>query len=520
MHRDLDMGDAGKSKVDSVAMEQRLRARIAAVSYLPTTAAVAIKFIELGKKPDAEPAEYVDVIAADSSLSSKLLSLANSSWFGVRNRITRVATAVNLLGLGTVRTLAISYCITGLHSELQLTRDESRVFWAASLCKAVAARQYAAACGSALADEAFAAGLFQDFALPLIYAVAREPLMAVLKDGESEIKLRLREERNLVRLDHAEVGRSVAQKLELPDLFVDAVAFHHSPAVLCECVGEAGLADALYLASLFPHVLDVWNRQDAEELDRFVGSKPVGGISTQAFLESVQREFEQLYASFEHGEAPAAKLTKLLEQATCEAADNTTRLVGAMQRSINGGPPVEIGFEPVPTNESISERLDSVTGLLSRNGFAAELQRTLTRAVESGAGLALVAINVGGRKSLDELLGAPAGDEVLSRIGATVAGTLGRNEIGGRWGHDELLLNIKCRSLREATSRVRAVCSEIRELLMVRGEAAAVPSALLWVGQATPQFSIEWLAAEAMLMLKNAGPTDPLQVRMVSKSAA
>src|SRR5687768_4951462 len=100
-------------------LEQQVRQRLEALSYLPTTVAVAMKFIELGKHADPDPAEYAKIIGSDPSLSAKVLALANSSWFGIRNRVTRPQMAINLLGLGTVRTLAITYCLTGLHSYLR-----------------------------------------------------------------------------------------------------------------------------------------------------------------------------------------------------------------------------------------------------------------------------------------------------------------------------------------------------------------------------------------------------------------
>ena len=45
-------------------LEQQIRARIDSLSYLPTTAAVAMKFVELGKNLDAEPSDYAKVISA------------------------------------------------------------------------------------------------------------------------------------------------------------------------------------------------------------------------------------------------------------------------------------------------------------------------------------------------------------------------------------------------------------------------------------------------------------------------
>src|SRR5687767_10214566 len=253
--------------------ESQVRARIETLAYLPTTSAVAMKFIELGKDPEASPNEYVKVISSDVSLSTKLLALANSSWFGVRNRVTKIQVAVNLLGLSTVRTLAISYCLTGLHNELKLKPEESRIFWSAALCKAVAAKQLARRIDPKCAEEAFAAGLFQDFALPIMYSVAREKFLSLIQDPAIDWQTRLQKERELFKLDHAELARSVALKLELPEVFVDAVAFHHNAAGLKEFCATPALAQAAYGASLFPHVLEVWNSNDARELKEHLASQ-------------------------------------------------------------------------------------------------------------------------------------------------------------------------------------------------------------------------------------------------------
>jgi HD-like signal output (HDOD) protein len=313
----------------AIRLEKQLRARVDSLAYLPTTVGVAMKFIQLGKDPEAEVSDYVTAISSDSSLSTKLLAMANSSWFGVRNKVTRVQVAVNLLGLGTVRTMAISYCLTGLHNELRLTPDESRMFWMASLIKGVAARQIAKLHNEKLGEEAFAIGLFQDFALPVMYSLEREKLLAMLQNASLTGAARLLSERELFRLDHAEVGRMVAQKLELPELFVDSVAFHHDSANLQAFMENKALAIAGQVAALFPHHLDCWNPADAQALRALLESqdKP---IDAKPFLESVQKEFNSLYAYFEPNGKPEMNLSELLEIALREVADNTTRLVGTV----------------------------------------------------------------------------------------------------------------------------------------------------------------------------------------------
>lgn len=324
-----------KSRIQPVVLEHSIRERIRNLAYLPTSASVAMRFIELGKNPDTDPSEYVKVAGSDSSIASKLLALANSSWFGVRNRVTKIQVAVSLLGLGTVRTMAISYCLTGLHNDLRLTVEESRAFWVASLCKAVAARQLALRTDPTVAEEAFAAGLFQDFAIPVMFATARELVEPLNGDETLNVLVRLQRERELFHLDHAELARQVAQKLELPDLFVDAVAFHHDYENLEAVVRNPALAKAVYASSLFPHHLECWNSEDAHALTAFLESQ-TPAIDPQRFMADVQEEFDRVYGYFDNGPKLQAKLGEMLELATRTNAENTQQLVTALRQWGNG----------------------------------------------------------------------------------------------------------------------------------------------------------------------------------------
>ncbi len=435
------MPPAATANVATPDLEAQVRARIDALSFLPTTAAVAMKFVELGKDPEASPADYVKVISSDSSLSTKLLALANSSWFGVRNRVTKVQVAVNLLGLGTVRTMAISYCLTGLHSELRLKPEESKIFWAASLCKAVAAKQLAARIDPKLGEEAFAAGLFQDFAIPIMFSASREKVMAVLEATEADLPTRIASERAAFRMDHAELARAVALKLELPEVFVDAVALHHDKDGLKESLESPALADAVYGAGLFPHVLESWNKHDARELRELLASlsKP---IDANEFLESVQKEFDQLYAYFEQGDPPETRLTEVLEAASREVAETTARLVGTVQelmtQAASAGKEVH---KLLKQHEGLQEAaaIDKLTGLLNREAFAKKGAELLKAADQYALGYALLFVDLDRFKQVNDTLGHSAGDAALCRVAAALKGSVKATDAVCRYGGDEFV---------------------------------------------------------------------------------
>jgi len=441
-------------------LESRIRSRISALSYLPTTAAVAMKFVELGKDPDAGPDQYCKVVSSDPSLSSKLLSLANSSWFGVRNRVTRPQVAINLLGLGTVRTLAISYCLTGLHSDLKLSAGESRTFWTASLCKAVMARRVARLIDPQHADEAFTAALFQDFALPVMNAVAREPVGAMLANAQIDCQTRLQNEREHFGLDHAEFGRAIAQKLELPELYVDAIAFHHQRQSLCDFMSHRPMADALYAAALCPHSLNNWNHGDMEHLQEHLHS--LGVKNPAEFLQSVEKEFADVYRYFEQGECPQAHLSDLMILATRELADSTTQLVGTVQSLLN--------------RDQLSERTgtrDPLTGALNREGFTCRSASLLAKATRYGVNLAVVYMDLDRFKALNDTCGHAAGDQTLRTVWRIMRDAVRQTDLVGRFGGDEFVLLLTDCSRENAHAIVQRIITQVSEIPLPEPAAGA-----------------------------------------------
>jgi len=507
---------AGTDATTEGRLEQEVRDRVESLSYLPTTVAVAMKFVELGKDLDADPNEYAKVIGSDSALSSKILSLANSSWFGVRNKVTKPQTAVNLLGIGTVRTLAISYCLTGLHNELRLGPDESRMFWSASLCKAVAAKQYALQFDRKIAEEAFTAGLFQDFAMPVLYSVARDQMPALLRDVEIGCKALLKKERDLFRLDHTDIGRLVAQKIGLPGMFVDAVGFHHNLDRLQETLDNKVLVQAVHVASLFPHCLDAWNRQDAQRLRGFLAEHVAGGADgSTAFLDTVQKEYNLIQAYFGHGSKHRMKLADLLAHAAREVADNTTRLVGAvqdlLQQAASTGQKVdEILKEHNELEEAVHS--DPLTGALNREGLRARGPELLSQANCYASAMGVVYFDVDRFKHINDTYGHACGDAALQHVVATIRSCTRQTDLVARLGGDEFLLVLTHCGQADAAAVIERILSKISSKPVSNAEASMAPITLsagfLWVPPGASGNSLEPLVSTAdqlMYQAKRAG---------------
>jgi diguanylate cyclase (GGDEF)-like protein len=467
------------------AIEAELRRRVEQLRYLPAYAAVAIKLIELGKDPDAGPADYDKTISSDPALGTKVLALANSAFFGVQHEIKKVIQAINLLGLSNIRALGISYCLAGLYNEVKTPADDAKRYWQASLCKGVAAKTYITAVDESHADEAFLAGLFQDVAIPLIHSVTADRLPEILRAEDLDIDTRLAAERDVFGVDHTEVGRWLADKLGLPKTYVDAIDAHHDAESLSRLVKVKALADATWVASMFPHLSEQWLTREAEKLQAFLTAKaPEVFRDREVFLRTVQQNFDILFAYFECGKTPTLRLDRLVPEACAEVADSTTRMVGQVQRLTSEAAETgQILQTLMATQEKLvdASRLDELTGVLNRPAFAMEATKILQAAARYATPLAVFFIDIDKFKQTNDRHGHPFGDFVLRELCARVGQHIRKTDVFGRIGGDEFVVVLADIQEDRARATANAVARSIREEPFVKGTIAQAQAISLGV---------------------------------------
>lgn len=420
-------------------IKERIARRVQELRALPTTVAVAVRIFELQKDPKAEVADYARIVASDAGITARLLALANSSWVGLSKPITQPNMAVSLLGVAAVRTLALNLCLSGLHHELQFSRQESQEFWEASLCKAVAAREAARRLNAACADESYVAGLFQDLALPVMYACARQEIGPLLAE-KINITTRLARERALCGADHCEFGGLLARRLGLCAAHVQLVEAHHNWNSLRDTVELKALAAGTYVASLFPHHFDFWHADDVETLRKFLASPAGGGVKLDEFLEVVGSECKREFAYFDPSRVTEVRLLELMGEAVMAAAEASVALVGQVQEMKQQIAAVDetvskLAQERVRLAEEASR--DALTGVLNRAAFERGCRDALLRMEQARQPVALLYLDVDQFKEINDIYGHAAGDEALKLLVKVIQECVRGTDLVGRLGGDE-----------------------------------------------------------------------------------
>ena len=81
--------------------------KVSTLRNLPTLPHILVKLIEACNKDDANLAEVSRIVETDPSLSSKILKLINSAFYGLPKKVESIQHSISYLGMTTIRNIAI-----------------------------------------------------------------------------------------------------------------------------------------------------------------------------------------------------------------------------------------------------------------------------------------------------------------------------------------------------------------------------------------------------------------------------
>lgn len=218
---------------------------------LPLHNETALRVIALLDDPDVEVSELGHLIQSDPGLTTRVLKLANSTFFGRRSEVTAIDKAIVAVGFSTVRTFALA-------AAFDLFSDKGSPlppnFWHHAISSAAGATVVARRVRLSPGD-AFSAGLIHDLGIALLHRhdTARYEARCIAP-GLTEDEV-VKVERELFGMDHAAAAAMTLAEVRFPKLLVDAVADHHAP-VRKRRLGRPELGAVVAIGQLIGDQLD------------------------------------------------------------------------------------------------------------------------------------------------------------------------------------------------------------------------------------------------------------------------
>ena len=212
---------------------------------IPACPEVVSKVSELCADEKSTARDIGQAIMADEAISSKLIKLANSSFYGLSGRISTVTQAAIILGSNEIRSVVYSLPAMDLFSSSTVEGGiDLRALWEHSVRVAVLARQLAYSIRYDRPEEAFVGGVLHDMGQVILnrllgadYSKLRDEARAAGQDLAAH-------ELDKMGTSHAELGKRLVEKWSFPEVLSGAVEFHHSPERAAEGSGVAMLVFA------------------------------------------------------------------------------------------------------------------------------------------------------------------------------------------------------------------------------------------------------------------------------------
>lgn len=190
---------------------------------LPTMPTIVSEALNIIKDPKSNINQLSDVISKDISLTTEILKLVNSSYYGFPTQITTINKAMALIGLNKVKSLIMSVALKPL-----LVSYCGKSVWEHSIRCAIGCESLAKSLGYNETEEAFVIGLLHD--------IGKSVLEVYNKNAANDVKKLISAgadgliaEKTLFGFTHTEAGEILVKKWKLPTLISSSARYHHTP---------------------------------------------------------------------------------------------------------------------------------------------------------------------------------------------------------------------------------------------------------------------------------------------------
>ncbi len=223
---------------------------ISKMDTLPSLPEMYNQIINELESPEPSVNKVGEIISQDLAMSAKILQIVNSAFFGIPRHIESPNQAVHLLGLQMVRSLVLYVQIFNLFKEedvdgFSLSKLWNHSFRVQDFTKVICQTE---GISKRMRDHAVIAGLLHDIGILILIANYYQDYKEILKIVKKEKRPLYQIENEKLNVNHALVGAYLLGIWGLPNETIEAVVYHHQPAMMSKT--EFNHISAVYAANI------------------------------------------------------------------------------------------------------------------------------------------------------------------------------------------------------------------------------------------------------------------------------
>ncbi len=209
---------------------QSVEERLNKIYHLPFGADIFPEIFKLLNDPNKSMLHFEKIVKKDPALSSQVLKVINSPYYGLHKQVTNLRQALALLGLNELHRilLNVSYynrfqkIFTSISYDLDL-------YWNHFETTAAAAQVLAEEYLPENSAEAYLIGLLHDSGKLLLDQFLPEEWHEVVKIFSDKKERILELERRVFGYTHSDIAAMLFERWNFPDIIYEPVKFHHYP---------------------------------------------------------------------------------------------------------------------------------------------------------------------------------------------------------------------------------------------------------------------------------------------------
>ena len=244
-----------KTQEAPVVKRNKPEALLKGLAELSSLPFIYIKINEAVNNPQSSIKDISEIISGDPGLTSRLLRLVNSAFYGFPSKIETVNRALLMVGMQQMRDLALATSVMSLFKGIPGHLVSMESLWRHSVACGLAARMLATVRQSGTNVELlFTAGIIHDIGRLVIYKKIPETAQEMIlrcKDSKEPLYL---VEKEMLGFDHSDLGRMLAQSWNLPPSLEEVLAYHHFPQEAKQYPVEAGV---VHIADYIVHAIQL-----------------------------------------------------------------------------------------------------------------------------------------------------------------------------------------------------------------------------------------------------------------------
>ena len=244
--------------------------------------------------PHSSTNQISAIISEDTSLTARLLKLANSAFFNFPSKVDTITMAVSIIGTRQIRDLALATSVIEMFDGIPENVINMESFWKHSIGCGVCARVLGTFRNSNNVETFFVAGLLHDLGSLAVYSQIPKAAEKILGYAKEKHIALIDVERKLMTADHATIGSMLLKKWKLPHHLVEAVQHHHTPS---KSLSPSDLCDTIHIADIISTGLALGDSGDIMvpklDIDALSRSK-----ITDTMLSRVVKTMDKQYQDF------------------------------------------------------------------------------------------------------------------------------------------------------------------------------------------------------------------------------